>query len=254
MKAFIINMPHDTARRHNMESVLSTSPFKDDYEFINGVNGRAMDARQLRNEFDYEAFGHHAMGRPTQGEIGCTLSHHKIWQKIAEMTSPAVVLEDDLHFEGSWDTVLKYVKQWMLCDEPRVLLLPRHFFYRRGRRFDNATVARPIIGFGTECYFINPAGARHMLGLGKPFYIADDWDYFQRCGLQAKAIIPHPIVLDEDKFASNIDGRSPDRLPWRHAAASVIPETFTFGYRRIFHIILQHKLHLLKKYLSPTEQ
>lgn len=253
MKVFIINMPKDTARRANMENVIKSSPFKDDYEFVAGVNGRAMDADRLREVFDYDAFGRRRIGRPLQGEVGCTLSHHGLWQRIAAMDSPAMVLEDDLHFEGPWDEVLEFAGKWLATDEPRTLLLPRHFFYTRSKSIGNHKIARPIMGFGTECYIMNPAGARLLLSLGRPAYIADEWDYYHSRGLQLKAIFPHPIVLDEE-FGSNIGSRANERLPWKAAARMATPELFSFGYLHTFMIIVRHKLGLLKKYLSPTEQ
>lgn len=253
MKAFVVNLPHAVERRRLMEAVMNNSPFADDWEFLVGVNGRKMSADELHQAFDYEAFGIRRMCIPTQGEVGCTLSHYAFWQRVADADAPAVVFEDDLHFEGKWDDVLAFARQWLDSPVPRALLLPRHFFYRRPRQVPGGIVARPRIAYGTECYFINPAGARLLLSLGKPAYVADEWDYYSSRGLNLMAFIPHPIVL-EPEIQSHIVGRASDRYQWRAAAMVVTQPVFTFGYEPIFLNIIRRHLHLLNKYLSPSEQ
>ena len=253
MKAYVINLAHAVERRQHMEAVMNNSPFAADWELLVGVNGRRMTAEELHQAFDYEAFGIRRMCIPTQGEVGCTLSHYAFWQRVADADAPAVVFEDDLHFEGPWDDVLAFAEPWLDSPEPRALLLPRHFFYRRAHRVDGGVVARPRIAYGTECYFINPAGARLMLSLGKPAYVADEWDYYHSRGLQLKAFIPHPIVL-EPETQSHIVGRASDRYQWRAAAMAVTAPVFSFGYEPILLTTILHHLRYLHKYLSPTEQ
>lgn len=253
MKAFVINLPKAVDRRNAMKAVMEASPFRDNWEFVEGVNGRAMNADALRAAFDYDSFGRRIIGAPSQGEVGCSLSHYSLWRRVAAMESPALILEDDVHFDGDWTDILEFARHRLDSPQPRALLCPRHFFYRNPQRFGSHMVMRPYIAYGAECYFINPAGARLLVGLGRPAYIADDWDYFSRCGLGVQAIVPHPVVMNYE-FVSDIGMRSPDRLPWDSAAAVAMPKTFTFGYLRVFYTIVLHKLGILHKYLSPGEQ
>lgn len=252
MKTFAINLPRDISRRKTIENALQSAPVVDDYEIVEAVDGRALTPDERRRLFDYDGYISHTVGQPTDGEVGCALSHHAVWERIAALGKPAMVVEDDLHFEGDWTDAATFAAEWLDSDRPRCLLLPRHFFYYRAKAHGNSRVARPIHAYGAECYMINPTGARLLCSLGRPHYLADDWDYLHSRGLDLRAIIPHPVVLNTD-FSSNIGRRSTDRLPWRAAQGQVSGQPFTFGYARTLMRIILHKARILKKYLSATE-
>lgn len=254
MKAYIINLAADTARRAAMERVIAGSPFAGDYEFIPAVNGRAMNAAQLRRTFDYDGFASRHVGRVCQGEVGCALSHHSAWQIIAGGRVPAMVLEDDLYFDGEWDEILSFAQEWLRTDKPRALLLPRHFFYRPGLRVGLHEVARALMPYGGECYMLNPAGARLLLSLGRPHYLTDEWDYFRHRGLDVRAIIPHPVVLQPDTQSNIAAARDKgSRQPWSEASRICQPGPLLFDFLPTAWLIFRHKAGLLKKYLSKSE-
>jgi glycosyl transferase family 25 len=89
----IINLPSSTDRHDAMAARLARLGL--DAEFIEAVDGRAMDPRQ-RDSHCAESYA--AFHSPlTAGEIGCYLSHLQALQHIADQGWPsAVVLEDDV--------------------------------------------------------------------------------------------------------------------------------------------------------------
>ena len=89
----IINLPSSTDRHDAMAAQLVRLGLE--AEFIEAVDGRAMDPRQRAS---YCAESYAAFHSPlTAGEIGCYLSHLKALQRIADQGWPrAVVLEDDV--------------------------------------------------------------------------------------------------------------------------------------------------------------
>lgn len=254
MKTYIINMPSDTERRRRMETNVASSPLGADMEFVPGVSTRAMTPAQLAAAFDYRRYGRLHHGMPSLGEAGCSLAHYSLWQRIAASDTPAWILEDDIYFDGPWGDIPEYTLRYLTSDEPRVLLLPRHYFYRTSRREGSLTAAdSPKACYGTECYAINPAGARLLMSLGRPHYIADEWDYYRSRGLQTQALFPHPVVHDYS-LASNIGHHFSHRYDYDGAARTALPGVFLYDFRRMLCRIILHKLGFYRLYLSDSER
>lgn len=254
MKAYVVNLPSDTARRQAMERELAATPFAD-AEFVAAIDGRLMSEAELAEAFDFDAYGRRRVGRPQPGEVGCVLSHRLLWQRIAEGGRPAIVFEDDIAFDGSWRDVLAFADSWLATEHPRALLLPRHFFYTHLRHaVGSGRVARPIQGFGTECYMLNAAGARLLLGLGRPSFIADEWDYFYLRGLDLLAFVPHPVAVNA-RFDSNIASRHDWQYDYDGAVRAASNHPCVFDYIKILKRMLLRKLHLLHIYRKePVER
>lgn len=249
MKAYVINLEKDTDRRRAMERELTGTPFAD-VEFVKAVDGRLMSERELKEAFDYEKFAMRHIGRPQPGEVGCALSHRTVWQKIAKGDTPAVVFEDDVTFEGSWDDILSFALPWLDSERPRTLLMPRHFFYARLRRaIGEGKVARPIQGFGAECYMMNAVAARLLVALGRPSFIADEWDYFRSCGLDLLAFIPHPVNINT-RFDSNIVSRQLWCYDYDGAVQAVTNTPVLFDSIKIAFRAFLRDLHIFGQYIK----
>lgn len=247
MKAYVVNLPSDVERRRAMQRELDASPFAG-AEFVEAVDGRRMSDSQLAEAFDFSAYGRRRVGRPQPGEVGCVLSHRLLWQRIADADEVGVVFEDDIAFDGDWSDVLSFARTWLADNAPRALLLPRHFFYTRfNPAVGGGRVARPIQGFGTECYMLNPSGARLLLSLGRPSFIADEWDYFRSCGLELLAFVPHPVAVNA-RFDSNIASRHDWQYDYDGAVRAVSNYPCLFEYTRILNRMILRRLHLLNIY------
>lgn len=116
MKAFIINLKESVERRIKMENQLKKLKLK--YEFIDAVDGRKMSEQQKKSitqEVNY-AF--------LPGEIGCALSHQKIYQRMLdESTDVALILEDDVILNADINEIIKKIP--IKVDVPTVILLSR---------------------------------------------------------------------------------------------------------------------------------
>ncbi len=107
---FVINMPKDADRREGIAA--RARDVGVDLTFIEAVNGREMSDEAIATVYD-SARRKRFFGRDmTKGEIGCLLSHRKIFEKmIAENIPLAAVLEDDVIFEADFKEALSALTQ-----------------------------------------------------------------------------------------------------------------------------------------------
>ncbi|XP_061871395.1 procollagen galactosyltransferase 1 [Colius striatus] len=100
-EVFLINLKRRAERRERMLRSLHEQEIA--CKLVEAVDGKAM------NRSEVEALGIRMLpgyrdpyhGRPlTRGEVGCFLSHYRVWQEIvARGLAKSVVFEDDLRFE-----------------------------------------------------------------------------------------------------------------------------------------------------------
>ena len=97
IQTFIINMKKHTERKKYVEDALKKTIIQN-YSFIEAVDGEIdldkYDFKIMPNWYD------NTKDRTiTVGEIGCALSHYKIWEKMVnEKIEKALILEDDVVF------------------------------------------------------------------------------------------------------------------------------------------------------------
>ncbi|XP_078285634.1 procollagen galactosyltransferase 1-like [Rhinoraja longicauda] len=110
-EVFLINLKHRLTRKTRMLRTLYEQEIAS--EVVDAVDGRAFNNSQIK------ALGITMMadyqdpysGRPlTKGELGCFLSHYKVWKEIVERgLKKSVVFEDDLRFEIFFKRRLMYL-------------------------------------------------------------------------------------------------------------------------------------------------
>lgn len=104
---FVISLPEAYDRRARIEKIFADLNL--DFEFIDAVDGRQFDVinHPLYNANKRLAFyGRHLNG----GEIGCLLSHKKIYQKIVdENIEHALIFEDDVILRENFLPVLQKI-------------------------------------------------------------------------------------------------------------------------------------------------
>ncbi len=90
---YVISLERSVARREKIERQLKA--FNMPFVIHSAVDGRELDLSQIADRMDDQ----HIWERGVElqaGEIGCFLSHEKLWQKIvAEKIPYAMILEDD---------------------------------------------------------------------------------------------------------------------------------------------------------------
>lgn len=224
MKAYVINLEKDIDRREYMRRLMLDSVFES-VEFVKGIYCKSLNYAQQSEIFDRHRFGHVFSDSAFEGEIGCAVSHFNVWRMIADRDDKfAFVLEDDVCFDDDFAPISKWSARWLDSSRPRVVLFSHNFYYYPWNKAGDGHymfVTRTNKAFGTFCYGVNRAGARLLVSLGKPHYISDEWDYFQRQGLEMRLPLVHPVSVNF-KFDTNIKQRSAYLLGKLDAGALLI--------------------------------
>ena len=92
---FIINLKRDVDRKIRMEEQLKKHDLQN-YTFFEAIDGQNEDLSKYDFKVIPEWYDPTHKKIMTKGEIGCALSHYKIWEKIAVGDFENVlILEDD---------------------------------------------------------------------------------------------------------------------------------------------------------------
>lgn len=102
---FVVNLKRSPERRQRIEKEMSNNHFFKgiNFDFIEAVDGQTITLENeplLKEVKIVEKWKEPYMGRHiTKGEVGCALSHYKIWKKMVdESIDNVLVLEDDIEF------------------------------------------------------------------------------------------------------------------------------------------------------------
>lgn len=208
---FVVNLAGETARWARIAGNLGESGLSW-FQRFEAVDGRLLPEGIMRESVDRDFFTRWYGRPPSAGEVGCTLSHLGVYERMLEMqTEFALVLEDDALVMPEVASLLeeKVLHQWMASDCPRVLLLsaadrflrrggfavsPRH----RAQRVRNAWLAHG--------YLINCAAARLLLLRQRPIrFLVDDWlDLDMVFGLEVYCMQPACIRLHMTSTVSSL--------------------------------------------------
>lgn len=146
------------------------------WSFVDAVDGRALSPQELEVAYD-EARAVRTCGRPLSlPEIGCALSHRRVYEIIAQRNlAAALVLEDDAEFgpelsefpfwtlESGFDVISLYTFSGLIRNRPHAR---RGAFalHRGAGRVDN-----------TVAYVISAAGAARLAAATYPIRSVADW-------------------------------------------------------------------------------
>jgi len=171
-KIIVVSMPLSTDRREHMERVLSR--LEVEYEYLDAVDGRSVSKHELEACYESSA-AKECIGRDlTAGELGCALSHKKIYQRmLKENIAEVVVLEDDVAICEDFVKILqhrtKFPKNWELVlfghGDSRVTGRGAYscFFGKKYLFNKYSIVCFSHLAYGTVGYIINLEGARKLL-------------------------------------------------------------------------------------------
>ena len=209
MNFFIINLPQDSERRKLVTDDMKKNNL--DFSIIEAVDGRLLSDQDIKKYYNekksIELFNH----KLSVGEIGCALSHIKIYEKMVSENIPsALIMEDDICImDSKIDDVLKNLEKIYPADFPVVVLLNYVKKYISNKN-DIVINEKYILhdsyrGTSTSGYFITKEAAKIMAENIFPVYVvADKWEYFQKKFFPVKIIVPNCIGLSEQSFDSRI--------------------------------------------------
>lgn len=206
---FIISLPKDKHRREFLGGQLEqlNMPFT----VLEAVNGKALSAAELAASYDPKKAVRLFNRELSKGEIGCTLSHVSIYQKVAAEDIPhALVLEDDARIlEDDLPATLSKLAQLYPADVPVAVMLihvKRVDANSKVQLDQKHNVYDAYRGVHTHGYFITKAAAEILAKKLFPAYVvADKWEYFQENYIDVKCLVPYPVGLTEAALASSIE-------------------------------------------------
>ncbi|WP_449543510.1 glycosyltransferase family 25 protein [Enterobacter ludwigii] len=201
MRIFIINLKSSPERRAKMEAQLNALGLP--HEFIEAVDGKLMsenERKSVSQKINY-AF--------VPGEIGCALSHQKIYKKMIEDNiENAFILEDDVILNESF----KKIAQTLIIpsDKSTVVLLsrPNKYFKKPLKKITGSYHLHKTQQATTaHCYALNKKAAQSLLnGLYPIWMTADKWSLFEDLSMiSVYSVMPTPVHLSDESKASTIN-------------------------------------------------
>jgi glycosyl transferase family 25 len=196
---WVISLERASARRASVTAAFAELGIP--IELFPAVDGRSMSAEERRKYSRWRSL--FEIGRDlTLGDVGCSLSHIRVYERmVAEDVPEVVVVEDDVvptpdlvdvldaraGFPDDWDVVTLHSlfpsAQPHPVEGPSITGAHRVCTYRR-------------TPFGTQCYLIRLAAAQRILEVAYPVRMPPDELLYRRrpAGLRVYGVEPSPVV------------------------------------------------------------
>ena len=201
MKIYLINLDKDKERFARAKDQLTGLGFT--FERISAVNGKALSKVEASRAYDHFRWWC-AIGRPIRiGEIGCALSHFKIYRKmLANGDKSALILEDDVILGAGFVARLQEVERFVDPAKSQVVLLSNH----TGKSPTNNGIIKCSGDRHSESYVLTSMAARSLLDVNYPIEApCDYWDRWVKKGaIELYHAFPSVCSPNEEEFSSNI--------------------------------------------------
>ncbi len=214
---FVISLKRRTDRLRHMRALLAARGLE--AEFVEAVDGMALTAEQ-RALYDRQRALNVYGADMNPAEIGCHLSHLKVYQLIVERgVDTALVLEDDIDCDADFGELLDGVlarprRDWLILRLQSIKgeIIKGDRPATQGDRVETIrgrSLARVRTGVVGGCaYLIRREGARRMLSYAeRPFMPIDQtMDRYWENGIAPYVLRPFP-VRQSPRIASEISTR-----------------------------------------------
>lgn len=211
MHVLVISLPFDDTRRKRVSDIMNELNIE--YSFIDAIYGKNLSAEEKR-KISLTDFQHRENHTPTDGELGCSLSHFKAFKQFTLSGQDWVcILEDDAIIDQSFKEFISTVDESVLNKDSLYLLGGQD-----GLRYKNKVVinlakikkiggqkfGKVIFGHGyvlRACgYLMNYDTAQKLISrFESNFFIIDEWAYLMRQGYFANIyladFVHHPEEL-----------------------------------------------------------
>lgn len=213
----VINLKKDTHRRENISRQLDALGLE--FDFFEGIYGKELTEKELSAAYNPSNSIEKGFSTLSKGELGATLSHFGIYQKMLDDDiDQMIIFEDDTivgqDFVQALEVVHYLPKNW------EILLLGYSSGRRRPCSFNidlqnNPTPYKvgvsPIIRGGAFCYVINKRGAQRMLSYRDSLHRVIDIYTGDSEMVNVYVISPKVAVLS-DEFESSVEDRIPHHV------------------------------------------
>lgn len=238
---FVINLAHAVERRAHMEEQLHAQGIG--AEFIDAVNGRQMNETERQSHLDLNKM--RTIGwQLSAAEIGCALSHLKVYELMVERQLPyAIILEDDIELASDFVTLFQsdafqQIEQGIPAHEPHVVQLN---YVRRAYRYGFTDISGTrymrvrsySATWSTAAYIISLSAAKKLLEERYPIWApADDWNFsaWKLGWFTMHAMSPNAVWESKQSLDSAIgDERSDNPHPKRKGLLGLLQRLFIEG-------------------------
>jgi GR25 family glycosyltransferase involved in LPS biosynthesis len=162
-KIFIINLERDYERKKNIEIQFQKENITS-YEFIHAVDGQNEDLQKYNFQVIPDWIEPYSSKIMTKGEIGCSLSHYLLWERIVkEGWKQVMILEDDVVLSPHFSQILEEKKE-------EINQLPYDLLYIGRRPLNEASEQKisdsfilPKRSYGTHAYILSLSGAQKLI-------------------------------------------------------------------------------------------
>ncbi|KAI6173397.1 hypothetical protein M3Y98_01077000 [Aphelenchoides besseyi] len=167
-RVYVVNLQRRPERMKRMESIMKLLGI--DYVRFNATDGRTLTEKELSDIHVLPGYLDPYHKRPLKrGEIGCFLSHYRIWTEIVtEKLDRVLIFEDDIRFTENSTKILRGMVEDLMKmrDEWDLIYLGRkkndanaQEFYVRGHRY----LSTVTYSYWTLGYAISQRGAQKLL-------------------------------------------------------------------------------------------
>ena len=164
-EAFIIHLPRAKQRRKQVEALLAGLPLPT--SVIDAVDGRALSDAEVSAVYRRSLHRPHYPFELSRGEIGCFLSHRRVWQAIVDRQLDAgLIVEDDVEPDAAlFPRALKLaLAQIQPGDYVRFGFRSHTDAGRTVATGDGATLVKPTkVGLGTQMQLVGRQAAMELL-------------------------------------------------------------------------------------------
>ena len=206
---YIINLKKDVKRKQHIISELTKQQITN-FEFIEGVDGSLMSEKEIVNETYSDENGFNKWNvKMSNGEIGCSLSHIKVYKKLIESNyNIALIVEDDAVFLKPFSKILSNFVISSFSNKKQIVLISeiREFYKKPIKKINEYELVKVTNAFFTHSYFINKSAAKAILSFNYPVKTTNDNFLFFHiyCGIKLLGLNPFITTQDKKNFKTNI--------------------------------------------------
>lgn len=206
MHIFAINLTKDKERLRHVANQLSAARLS--FERMPGIYGSALTLNERSVHYDESSAKWRQSRRLSSAEIGCSLSHLKVYREIIRRNLPAaLILEDDVLLSTGLRSILTNLEDYLDPATASVILLSEAETYNEpSERLPGGWILKPFrAGYYASSYITTRAAAQIMLAELYPVnQVADPWMRLSRYRLvDIKAVTPALTRQDQEAFGSS---------------------------------------------------
>lgn len=198
-KTFIVHLQRATGRKAQVQDLVSKAPYE--AEIIDAVDGAKLSTAEVDACYRVKSFMQPSYPfKLNLGEIGCFLSHRKVWQQIVDQgLDGGLIFEDDVEidpvqFAQALALAEKHVRELGYIQfQVREVTDTNTVFVQDGA----VMIVQPIVTpLRTSAQFVSGAAAQELLELTERFDRPVDTtlQMYWQTGMQLSCVVPSGVT------------------------------------------------------------